>query len=135
MLEFVDSDLYFVQDKNYFINPLLQVGSGSGSAEKKYRIRIRRAKNQLIRPDPDPQPRLQHCVQRYAVEVSSSIPHLFRKALLANEFWSWAQGRRCRDFWQLNWGLRYFSPSSDSFIFPHPSPFDLFLLYSRFVSF
>ena len=29
MLEFVDSDLYFVQDKNDFINPLLQVGSGS----------------------------------------------------------------------------------------------------------
>ena len=34
MLEFVDSDLYFVQDKNNFINPLLQVGSGSGSVEK-----------------------------------------------------------------------------------------------------
>ena len=31
MLEFVDSDLYFVQDKNNFINPWLQVGSGSGS--------------------------------------------------------------------------------------------------------
>ena len=30
MLEFVDSDLYFVQDRNNFINPLLQVGSGSG---------------------------------------------------------------------------------------------------------
>ena len=29
MLEFVDPDLYFVQDKNNFINPLLQVGSGS----------------------------------------------------------------------------------------------------------
>ena len=29
MLEFVDSDLYFVQDKNNVINPLLQVGSGS----------------------------------------------------------------------------------------------------------
>ena len=29
MLEFVDSDLYFVQDKNNLINPLLQVGSGS----------------------------------------------------------------------------------------------------------
>ena len=29
MHEFVDSDLYFVQDKNSFINPLLQVGSGS----------------------------------------------------------------------------------------------------------
>ena len=38
MLELVDSDLYFVQDKNYFINSLLQVGSGS--AEKV--------------PDPDP---------------------------------------------------------------------------------
>ena len=34
MLEFVDSDLYFVQAKNNFINPLLQVGSGSGSVEK-----------------------------------------------------------------------------------------------------
>ena len=31
MLEFVDSDLYFVQDKNNLINPSLQVGSGSGS--------------------------------------------------------------------------------------------------------
>ena len=35
MLEFVASDLYFVQDKNNFINPLLQVGfvlkiTGSG---------------------------------------------------------------------------------------------------------
>ena len=29
MLEFVDSGLYFVQDENKFINPLLQVGSGS----------------------------------------------------------------------------------------------------------
>ena len=29
MLEFVDSDLYFVQDKNNFMNSLLQVGSGS----------------------------------------------------------------------------------------------------------
>ena len=40
MLEFVDSDLYFVQDKNDFINPLLQVGSvekstGSGSGGPK----------------------------------------------------------------------------------------------------
>ena len=34
MLAFVDSDLYFVQDKNNSINPLLQVGSGSGSVEK-----------------------------------------------------------------------------------------------------
>ena len=33
MLEFVNSDLYFVQDKNDFINPLLQVGSSSGSVE------------------------------------------------------------------------------------------------------
>ena len=29
MLEFVDSGLYFVQDENNFINPLLQEGSGS----------------------------------------------------------------------------------------------------------
>ena len=29
MLEFVDSDLYFVQDKKNFKNPLLHVGSGS----------------------------------------------------------------------------------------------------------
>ena len=29
MLEFIDSNLYFVQGKNNFINPLLQVGSGS----------------------------------------------------------------------------------------------------------
>ena len=35
MLEFVDSGLYFVQDENNFINPLLQVGSGSGSVEKR----------------------------------------------------------------------------------------------------
>ena len=28
MLDFVDSGLYFVQDENNFINPLLQVGSG-----------------------------------------------------------------------------------------------------------
>ena len=34
MLEFVDSDVYFVQDKNNFITPFLQVGSGSGSVEK-----------------------------------------------------------------------------------------------------
>ena len=33
MLEFVDSGLYFVQDENNFINPLLQVGSGL-AAEK-----------------------------------------------------------------------------------------------------
>ena len=29
-LEFVDSGLYFVQDENNFIYPLLQVGYGSG---------------------------------------------------------------------------------------------------------
>ena len=29
MLEFVNSDLYFVQDENNFINPLFPVGSGS----------------------------------------------------------------------------------------------------------
>ena len=34
MLEFVYSDLYFVQVKNNFRNPLLQVGSGSGFVEK-----------------------------------------------------------------------------------------------------
>ena len=33
-LDLDDSGLYFVQDKNNFINPLLQVGSGSGSNEK-----------------------------------------------------------------------------------------------------
>ena len=42
MLEFVDSGLYFVQDKNNFINPLLQVGSGSRSDPLK---KV---------PDPDP---------------------------------------------------------------------------------
>ena len=31
MLEFVDSGLYFVQDENTLITPLLQVGSGSSS--------------------------------------------------------------------------------------------------------
>ena len=34
MLEFVDSDLYFVLDKFFLLNPLLQVGSGSWSVEK-----------------------------------------------------------------------------------------------------
>ena len=29
MHKFVDSGLYFVQDENNFINPLLQIGSGS----------------------------------------------------------------------------------------------------------
>ena len=38
MIEFVDSDLYFVQDKNNFINPLLQVGSGSGSGSGRPKI-------------------------------------------------------------------------------------------------
>ena len=51
MLEFVDSGLYFVQDENDFINPLLEVGSGSDKKD-----RIRRAKNQRIRTDPDPYP-------------------------------------------------------------------------------
>ena len=52
MLEFVDSDLYFVQDQNNFISPLLQVGSGSvekstgsGSGGPK-----------ITGPDPDPHP-------------------------------------------------------------------------------
>ena len=40
MLEFVDSDLYFVQDKNNFINPLLQVGSGGPKITGSDRIRI-----------------------------------------------------------------------------------------------
>ena len=34
MVEFVDSELYFVQDENNFISALLQVGSRSGSVEK-----------------------------------------------------------------------------------------------------
>ena len=60
MLEFVDSDLYFVQDKNNFINSLLQVGSvekstgsggpkspdptgsGSGSSSLKKRNKIKK---------------------------------------------------------------------------------------------
>ena len=54
MLEFVDSDLYFVRDKNNFIIPLFQVGSGS--VKKNYQIRIRQAKNHRIRLDPDPHP-------------------------------------------------------------------------------
>ena len=33
MLDFVDSGLYFLQDENNFINPLVQIGSGSGSDE------------------------------------------------------------------------------------------------------
>jgi len=48
MLEFVDSGLYFVQDENNFINPLLQVGSGS--VEK-----VPDPKGQKS-PDPDPHP-------------------------------------------------------------------------------
>ena len=46
MLEFVDSDLYFVQDKNNFINPLLQVGSSPDPLKKS--------------PDPDPHPCQNH---------------------------------------------------------------------------
>ena len=34
MLEFVDSGLYFFQDENNFIIPLLLIESGSGSNEK-----------------------------------------------------------------------------------------------------
>ena len=34
MLAFVASGLYFIQDKNNFINPILQVECGSGSNEK-----------------------------------------------------------------------------------------------------
>ena len=41
MLEFVDSGLYFVQDENDFINPLLQVGSGSGGPKINGPDRIR----------------------------------------------------------------------------------------------
>ena len=40
MLEFVDSGLYFVQDKNNFKNPLLQVGSGGPKINESDRIRI-----------------------------------------------------------------------------------------------
>ena len=54
MLEFVDSDLYFVQDKNNFINPLLQVGSGSGSVEKLPDPDSDRAGQKS--PDPEPHP-------------------------------------------------------------------------------
>ena len=46
MLEFVESDLYFVQDKNNFINTVLQVGplkkvpdpTGYGSSSMLYRF-------------------------------------------------------------------------------------------------
>ena len=48
MLEFVDSDLYFVQDKNNFMNPLLQVGSGS--------VEKRTDPEGQKLPDPDPHP-------------------------------------------------------------------------------
>ena len=54
MLEFVDSDLDFVQDKNNFINPLLQVGSGSGSVEKG--TGSGGPKITGSDPDPDPHP-------------------------------------------------------------------------------
>ena len=55
MLEFVDSDLYFVQDKNNFINPLfIQVGSGSGSVEKS----TGSGSTSLPKNGPDPDPKL-----------------------------------------------------------------------------
>ena len=59
MLEFVDSDLYFVQDKNNFINPLLQVGAGSvekitGSGSGSGGPKI--TGSDRIRPDPGPDP-------------------------------------------------------------------------------
>ena len=71
MLEFADSDLYFVQDKNNCINPLLQVGSGP--VEKKYRIR--RAKNHRIRPDPDPHPCLEQLL-KFVSNSNSALPFL-----------------------------------------------------------
>ena len=52
MLEFVDSHLYFVQDKNNIINPLLQVESGPGSVEKLPDPDPAGQKS----PDPDPHP-------------------------------------------------------------------------------
>ena len=58
MLEFVDSGLYFVQDENNFMNPLLQVGFGSvsGSNEKSTGSGSGGPKINVIRPDPDPHP-------------------------------------------------------------------------------
>ena len=58
MLEYVNSWLYFGQDENKFINPLLQVPVPDP---------IRRAKNQRIRSDPDPHP----CIQgmRYSIFI------------------------------------------------------------------
>ena len=50
MIEFVDSGLYFVQDENTFINPLLE------DPVQLKKDRIRRAKIQRIWPDPDPHP-------------------------------------------------------------------------------
>ena len=47
MLEFVDSGLYFVQDENSSINPLLQAGM---------RIRIRIRSDPVIFGPPDPDP-------------------------------------------------------------------------------
>ena len=48
MLEFVDSGLYFVQDKNNFINLLLQVGSGPSTTTLDMNI------VKCIVADPDP---------------------------------------------------------------------------------
>jgi len=40
MIDFVNDGLYFVQDENNFINPLLQVGSGGQKINGSDRIRI-----------------------------------------------------------------------------------------------
>ena len=74
MLEFVDSGLYFVQDQNNFIYPLLQVGSGSdekslgsGSGQKS--------------TDPDPHP----CHKRsFSVPFTLDVP-LISEDLLDSE--------------------------------------------------
>ena len=50
MLEFVDSGLYFVQDENNFIFPLLQVGTGS---DEKTSV-LDSAGQQSTDPDPHP---------------------------------------------------------------------------------
>ena len=66
MLEFVDSDLYFVQDKNSFMNPLLQVGPGSGSVEKSTGSggpKITGSDRIRIRPGPDPNPDPHPCLK------------------------------------------------------------------------
>ena len=46
----MDSGLYFVQDENNFINPLLQVRSGSGFNKKSYGSGGQKS------TDPDPHP-------------------------------------------------------------------------------